>query len=78
MIRKPDLMQMATNFAIEPEMPAAQENNKKGSGFVPDGDVRLTANIRQDLHLKLKIAAANRRMTIGEIIENLIENHVNY
>src|ERR1035441_10280072 len=25
------------------------------SGQVPEGDVRLTANIREDLHLKLKI-----------------------
>lgn len=35
------------------------------SGLVPEGDVRLTANIRQDLHLKLKIASAYRRTTIG-------------
>ena len=46
---------------------------KKVSGLVPDGDVRLTANIRQDLHLKLKIASAHRRTTIGEILEELIE-----
>jgi hypothetical protein len=38
--------------------------------------VRLTANIRQDLHLRLKIAAAHRRTTIGEIIEELVEKHV--
>jgi len=46
------------------------------SGLVPEGDVRLTANIRQDLHLKLKIASAYRRTTIGEIIEELIEKYV--
>ncbi len=44
------------------------------SGQVPDGDVRLTANIRDDLHLKLKITAARRRTTIGELIEELVEN----
>lgn len=49
---------------------------KKISGLVPTGDVRLTANIRQDLHLKLKIASAYRRTTIGEIIEELIEQHI--
>lgn len=49
---------------------------KKVSGLVPDGDVRLTANIRQDLHLKLKIASAHRRTTIGEILEKLIEAHL--
>jgi hypothetical protein len=46
---------------------------RKVSGLVPDGDVRLTANIRQDLHLKLKIASAHRRTTIGEILEEMIE-----
>ncbi len=49
---------------------------KPVSGLVPEGDVRLTANIRQDLHLRLKIAAAHRRTTIGEIIEELVEKHV--
>lgn len=43
------------------------------SGLVPDGDVRLTANIRADLHLKLKIEAAKRRTTVGELIEQMIE-----
>lgn len=43
------------------------------SGLVPEGDVRLTANIREDLHLKLKIEAAKRRTTVGELIEQLIE-----
>lgn len=43
------------------------------SGMVPDGDVRLTANIRGDLHLQLKIRAARERTTIGELIEGWIE-----
>ncbi len=46
------------------------------SGQVPEGDVRLTANIRADLHLKLKIAAARRRTTIGEILEELVGNYI--
>lgn len=54
----------------------AQHPQKGVSGLVPEGDVRLTANIRQDLHLKLKIASAYRRTTIGEIIEELIEKYV--
>jgi hypothetical protein len=49
---------------------------KKVSGLVPEGDVRLTANIRQDLHLKLKIASAHRRTTIGEILEDLVEKYI--
>lgn len=46
------------------------------SGQVPKGDVRLTANIREDLHLKLKIAAARRRTTIGELLEEMVEKHL--
>ncbi|HUW38223.1 MAG TPA: hypothetical protein VMV91_12935 [Rhodocyclaceae bacterium] len=46
------------------------------SGKVPTGDVRMTANIRSDLHIKLKIAAAKRRTTIGELIEELVEKNL--
>ena len=46
------------------------------SGQVPEGDVRLTANIRDDLHLKLKISAARRRTTIGELLEELVEKYL--
>jgi len=51
------------------------ENAPKGqkSGLLPSGDVRLTANIREDLHLKLKIKAAQERTTIGELIERWVE-----
>jgi hypothetical protein len=56
--------------------PVRKAEAKAVSGLVPEGDVRLTANIRQDLHLRLKIAAAHRRTTIGEIIEELVEKHV--
>ena len=51
------------------------ENAPKGqkSGLLPHGDVRLTANIREDLHLKLKIKAAQERTTIGELIEQWVE-----
>lgn len=54
----------------------AQEGVKSKSGQVPEGCVRLGANIREDLHLKLKIVAANRRTTIGELIEDLVEKHL--
>ena len=64
-IKKPTLDD-ALNFA-ESKNPAVR------SGKVPPGDVRLTANIRGDLHLKLKIEAATRRMSMGEVIEELID-----
>jgi hypothetical protein len=50
--------------------------SRRVSGLVPEGDVRLTANIRQDLHLRLKIAAAHRRTTIGEIIEEMVDKYI--
>jgi len=65
--------QAETKVSKKKELGKATESK---SGLVPEGDVRLTANIRGDLHLKLKIAAAYRRTTIGEIIEELIENHL--
>lgn len=49
---------------------------KAAAGPVPEGDVRLTANIREDLHLKLKIVAATRRTTIGELLEELVEHYL--
>lgn len=48
--------------------------DKAASGQIPDGDVRLTANIREDLHLRLKIRAAEGRTTVGELIEEWIES----
>lgn len=44
------------------------------SGLVPTGDVRLTANIRGDLHIKLKIRAVKERTTVGELVERWIES----
>jgi len=44
--------------------------------YAPEDDVRLTANIKKELHLKLKIYAANERTTAGEVIEMLIERYL--
>ena len=43
------------------------------SGQIPAGDKRLTANVRADLHRKLKLVAVERDTTIGEILEELID-----
>lgn len=70
---------------VEKAAPSSRQNKRATakspkkrslSGLVPQGDVRLTANIREDLHLKLKIAAAHQRTTIGELIEKLVEKHL--
>ena len=51
----------------------AKTPSKQVSGLVPEGDVRLTANISEEHHIKLKVAAATQRTTIGELIEQLID-----
>jgi hypothetical protein len=63
----PDKPEKARKFA---------EKKTTTSGQVPEGDVRLTANIREDIHIKLKVAAAQRRQTIGEVLEELIEKNL--
>ncbi|MEJ1342474.1 MAG: hypothetical protein RPU34_06115 [Candidatus Sedimenticola sp. (ex Thyasira tokunagai)] len=86
-IRKPILdTNAALDFAEGVNTPKQGETIAKGkkmaqeagpkSGLVPEGDVRLTANIRGGLHLKLKIEAAQRRTTIGELIEELVEKNL--
>jgi len=57
-------------------VPRKRNPNGSIAGLPPDGDVRLTANIRQGVHLRLKLAAAHQRTTIGEILENLVEQHL--
>jgi len=88
-ISKPVLMADALKFASgkhlggSPTPPSTQDPKKTAlrgskavSGLVPDGDVRLTANINAELHLKLKIKAAEQRTTIGELLEQLLVKHL--
>ena len=65
----------AQGKAVAKPLPATK-TAKTAPGPVPEGDVRLTANIREELHLKLKIVAATRRTTIGELIEELVEQYL--
>jgi hypothetical protein len=53
---------------------SSASNAPKGekSGLIPEGDVRLTANVRADLHMKLKMRAVQERTTVGELIEQWI------
>ena len=68
-IRKPlpDKASLAQSFA---------KNDKPTSGRVPVGDARLTANIRDDLHQRLKIHAAKEKTTIRDLLESMIEAHI--
>lgn len=44
------------------------------SHFAPEGDSRITANIRTDLHKRLKIMAVHQKTTVGELIEQWIQS----
>jgi hypothetical protein len=48
---------------------AATAPQGEKSGLIPEGDVRLTANVRGDLHMALKMRAVQERTTVGELIE---------
>jgi hypothetical protein len=69
-LKKPTLA--ATDVAAFAKKTASSPSKSK-SGQVPAGDVRLTVNIRADLHKRLRIAAINREMTAGELLEELIQ-----
>ncbi len=60
----------------ESQRRVSKEASKALSGLVPVGDVRLTANIKETLHMKLKMESVKRRTTIGELLEGLIERHL--
>lgn len=89
-IQKPalDLVTEAMRFAAEatPEAaPAAPARAKRGKKtpdtvtrvfYAPAGDKRLTININEKLHKRLKIAAINQGKTAGEIIEELLEANI--
>lgn len=67
-LKKPTLdTSKALEFAV---------SKKSGSSQSPVGDTRLAANIRKDLHSRLKIHAAKTNTTIGELLEDLIESNI--
>jgi len=61
---------------VLPKLSSRAKQPRPLSGLVPAGDVRLTANIKEEIHLQMKIVAAQRRTTIGELIEELVENYL--
>jgi len=84
---RPRLSEMAVNkdqankmVSSPKDIPATATTKKKpnksgpNAGKVPSGDVRLVANIRENLHTRLKVEAAKQRKTIRQLIEDLIED----
>lgn len=87
MLRKPQLAAATISAFAEGSMsdqkrqgegqvpePMKNASKERKSGLVPEGDVRLTANIKAALHMKLKLRAVQQRTTVGELIEKWIES----
>jgi predicted HicB family RNase H-like nuclease len=55
---------------------AEGSRREAGKQPVPQGDVRLNANVRRELHTRIKIEAARQGKSIGELIEQLIDKHI--
>jgi hypothetical protein len=73
-LRKPTLEAVRAFAEATPAKGGKRSPGKgKGSGQVPAGDVRLTVNIRDDLHQRLRIRAVQERTTAGDLIEKWIE-----
>ncbi len=49
---------------------------QKASNRIPEGDVRLVVNIKQEIHKKLKLAAINNDTTVGELVEHLTSKYL--
>lgn len=85
-LKKPVLTSEAVlGFAEGRAAPASRARSTKAaaavadastSRFPPTGDIRLTVNIREDLHMRLKMEAVKRRTTVGEILEGLVQQHI--
>lgn len=60
----------------EEKKQAKRGSQSKRIFHAPEGDKRLTINIKENLHKKLKIAAIEKDMTAGELIEALIQKHL--
>jgi hypothetical protein len=72
-LAREDVLEFAENAGRPPavRVRSSAVNAPKGqkSGLIPEGDVRLTANVRADLHMKLKMKAVQERTTVGDLIE---------
>ena len=51
---------------------AKQTASEKRAFFAPEGYRRLTINLREDLHKKLRLAAVEQDCTATDIIERLL------
>lgn len=79
-LEKPVLPQETEDQALK--FAAGQAENTKAkdtpitrSGLVPEGHVRLNANIPKELHMRIKIEAAKQGRSIGDMIAEWIDKN---
>ncbi len=60
----------ATKAKKTPQKPAIEAGGRKP----PEGDIRLTCNISKAHHKKLKKAAIDLDLTVGELIEQWVDS----
>jgi hypothetical protein len=56
--------------------PKPMADRSPNSRNAPEGHLRLLINLREDLHLRLKIQSAKTRTPVGQILARLVEDHV--
>lgn len=66
------VLAFAEGGAIPERTDAKQATAEKRAFFAPEGYRRLTINLREDLHKKLRLAAVEKDCTATEIIERLL------
>jgi predicted HicB family RNase H-like nuclease len=87
-LKKPTLAEDALAFAEGDTKPKAtvkkaavkktaqKARQKSVPGQLKEGDVKLTANVKEELHTKLKVKAAMERTSISDIVERLLEKYM--
>lgn len=71
-LSKPTLNKSAAAMAFAENKISSAENVEKRIFHAPEGYRRLTINLREDLHKKLRFLAVEQDCTATEIIERLL------
>ena len=71
-LSKPTLNKSAAAMAFAENKMSSAENVEKRIFHAPEGYRRLTINLREDLHKKLRFLAVEQDCTATEIIERLL------
>jgi hypothetical protein len=50
-------------------------NEKKPAGLPPEGYVRFTANLKKDIHMRLKLYSVRSGKPMSEILEEWVERY---